>query len=68
MELLVIDKYISKGKATDYYFVFDSNCGKLKNKVSSMKYAVFSIGEQHKASVNHGFFEGYFLMKPLFNE
>ena len=25
MELMVIDKYISKGKSTAYYIVFDSN-------------------------------------------
>ena len=65
MELLVIDKYISKGKTTAYYIVFDSNCGRLKNKVGPKKYAAFSIGEQYKASVNHGFLEGYFLTKPL---
>jgi hypothetical protein len=65
MELMVIDKYISKGKTTAYYIVFDSNCGRLKNKVGPKKYAAFSIGEQYKASVNHGFLEGYFLTKPL---
>ena len=67
MELRVIDKYISKGKTTAYYIVFDSNCGRLKNKVSQKKYAVFSKGEQFTASVNNGFFEGYFLTKPLRN-
>ena len=39
MELLVIDKYISKGKSTAYYIVFDSNCGRLKNKVGPKKHA-----------------------------
>jgi hypothetical protein len=65
IELIVIDKYISQGKATDYYIIFNSNSGSLKNKVKRRKYESFSIGEKYKASVNNGFFEGYFLTEPL---
>lgn len=65
IELIVIDKNISRGKATDYYIVFNSNYGRLKNKVRRRKYESFSIGEKYKASVNKGFFQGYFLTEPL---
>jgi hypothetical protein len=65
IELVVIDKNISHGKATDYYIVFNSNYGNLKNKVRRRKYETFSIGEKYRASVNKGFFEGYFLTEPL---
>lgn len=65
IEMIVIDKNISHGKATDYYIVFNSNYGRLKNKVRRRKYESFSIGEKYKASVNKGFFEGYFLTEPL---
>lgn len=65
IELQVIDKNISHGKATDYYIVFNSNYGTLKNKVSGRNYESFSIGEKYKASVNKGFFDGYFLTEPL---
>ena len=58
-------KNISHGKATDYYIVFNSNNGRLKNKVRRSKYESFSIGEKYKATVNKGFFEGYFLTEPL---
>ncbi len=65
IELAVIDKNVSHGRATDYYIVFNSNYGRLKNKVRRRKYESFSIGEKYKASVNKGFFEGYFLTEPL---
>lgn len=65
IELIVIDKNISHGKATDYYIIFDSNYGRLKNKVRRRKYESFSIGEKYKATVNKGFFEGYFLTEPF---
>ncbi len=65
IELVVIDKNISHGKATDYYIVFHSNYGRLKNKVRRRTYESFSIGEKYNALVNKGFFEGYFLTEPL---
>jgi hypothetical protein len=65
IELIVIDKNISHGKATDYYVIFNSNYGQLKNKVKRRNYESFSIGEKYKASVNKGFFEGYFLTEPM---
>jgi hypothetical protein len=65
IELIVIDKNISHGKVTDYYIVFNSNYGTLNNKVRQRKYESFSIGEKYKASVNQGFFEGYFLTEPM---
>ncbi|MFD2907411.1 hypothetical protein ACFSX9_01555 [Flavobacterium ardleyense] len=65
IELIVIDKNISYGKATDYYIVFNSNYGRLKNKIGRRKYGSFSIGETYKASVNSGFFEGFFLTEPM---
>ena len=65
IELIVIDKNISYGKATDYYIVFNSNYGRLKNKVKRRKYESFSIGEKYKASVNKGFVEGLFLTEPM---
>ena len=65
IELIVIDKNISHGKATDYYIVFNSNYGRLKNKVRRRKYESFTIGEKYKALVNKGFFEGFFLTEPL---
>jgi len=65
IELVVIDKNISHGKATDYYIVFNSNYGRLKNKVSRRNYKSFLIGEKYKASVNKGFIEGYFLTEPF---
>jgi hypothetical protein len=65
LELTVVDKHISHGKATDYYIIFDSKEGRFHNKVSSKKYNSFEIGESFKASVNRGFFDGYYLSKPL---
>ena len=65
IKLIVIDKNISHGKATDYYVIFNSSNGILKNKVKRKNFESFSIGEKYKASVNKGFFEGYFLKKPM---
>ena len=65
IELKVIDKNVSHGKATDYYIIFNSSHGELKNKVRRKKFESFSIGEKYKASVNKGFFEGYFLTEPM---
>ena len=65
IELVVIDKNISHGKATDYYIIFNSSSGRLKNKVKRRNYESFSIGEKYNATVNKGFFEGYFLTKPM---
>ena len=65
IELIVIDKNVSHGKATDYYIIFNSNKGKLKNKVRRRKYEVYSIGEIYQAEVNEGYFDGYFLTEPM---
>ena len=65
IELVVIDKNISHGKATDYYIIFNSSYGTLKNKVKRRNYESFSIGEKYNATVNKGFFEGYFLTKSM---
>lgn len=65
IDLIVIDKNISREKATDYYIIFNSNYGRLKNKVKRRNYESFSIGEKYNATVNKGFFEGYFLTKPM---
>lgn len=65
IELIVIDKSVSHGKATDYYVIFNSQNGKLHNKVSPTNFDTFSIGETFQASVNKGFFQGYFLTEPL---
>lgn len=65
IELVVIDKYVSHGKSTDYYVIFNSSNGKLKNKVRRRIYNDFSIGEKYQASVNEGYFDGYFLTEPM---
>ncbi len=65
LELVVIDKYVSHGRASDYYVIFNSTYGRLKNKVRRRKYESFSVGEKYKVSVNKGFFEGYFLTEPM---
>ena len=65
IELIVIDKYVSHSKTTDYYIIFNSSNGKLKNKVGGKKYKAFSIGEIYQASVKEGYFDGYFLTEPL---
>jgi len=65
IELIVIDKNVSHGKSTDYYIIFNSSYGKLKNKVKRKKFETFLIGEKYKATVNEGYFEGYFLAKPM---
>ena len=65
IKLIVIDKNISYGKATDYYVIFNSGYGILKNKVKRKNFESFSIGEKYNASVNKGFFEGYFLKEPM---
>ncbi len=65
IELIVIDKNVSHGKATDYYIIFNSNKGKLKNKVRRKRFEVFSIGEIYQAKVNEGYFDGYFLTEPM---
>lgn len=65
IELIVVDKNISHGKATDYYIIFDSREGKFHNKVSPKNYDNFRIGESFQASVKRGFFDGYYLSEPL---
>lgn len=65
IDLIVIDKYVSRGKATDYYVIFNSSNGKLKNKVKRKKFEDFSIGEKYHANVNEGYFDGYFLTEPM---
>lgn len=65
LELIVIDKYVSVGRATDYYVIFDSTEGRLKNKVGGNSYDNFSLGELYQATVKEGYFDGYFLTKSL---
>lgn len=65
LELTVVDKHISHGRATDYHIIFDSREGTFHNKVSPKNYDTFKIGESFQASVNRGFFDGYYLSKPL---
>lgn len=65
IELIVVDKNVSHGKSTDYYIIFNSQNGKLHNKVRRKNFDSFSIGETFQASVNEGFFQGYFLTEPL---
>lgn len=65
IELVVIDKNISSGRGTDHYIIYNSNFGRLKNKVKRRNFKSFSIGEKYIASVNKGFFEGYFLTEPM---
>lgn len=65
IELIVIDKNVSHGKTTDYYIIFNSQNGKFHNKVRRKNFDSISIGETFQASVNEGFFQGYFLTEPL---
>lgn len=65
IELEVIDKNISQGRSTSYYIILNSSYGRLKNKVKPRNFESFSVGEKYKASVNKGFFEGYFLTEPM---
>jgi len=65
IELIVVDKNVSHGKSTDYYIIFNSKNGKFHNKVRRKNFDSFSIGEIFQASVNEGFFQGYFLTEPL---
>lgn len=65
LELVVVGKNISYGKATDYYIIFDSRAGRFHNKVSSSNYDFFAIGQSFQASVKRGFYDGYYLAKPL---
>lgn len=65
LELVVVGKNISHGRATDYYIIFDSGAGRLHNKVSSSNYDLFTIGQSFQASVKRGFYDGYYLAKPL---
>ncbi len=65
IELMVIEKNISRGKSTDYYVIFNSSNGILKNKVKRKKFEAFSIGEKYQANVNKGYFDGYFLTEPM---
>lgn len=65
LELVVVGKNISYGKATDYYIIFDSRAGRFHNKVSSSNYDFFTIGQSFQASVKRGFYDGYYLAKPL---
>ncbi len=65
IDLIVVDKYISRGKATDYYVIFNSSKGELRNKVKRKKFESFSIGEKYQANVKEGYFDGYFLTEPM---
>lgn len=65
IEISVENKYISHGRGTDYYVEFGSEKGKLTCKVSRRNYDSFNIGDSFEASVNRGYFEGYFLTEKL---
>ncbi len=65
IKLTVVDKYVSRGKHNDYYVVFNSGNEELKNRVGRSNFERFSIGEEYEASVNKGYFDGYFLTTPM---
>lgn len=61
VELIVIDKYISQGRrGTDRFIVFNSNYGRLINRVKRKKCESFSIGDKYKATVHQGFLKDIF--------
>ncbi len=67
INLMVAEKKVSHNSkgGNDYYIIFSSDCGKLKNKVRRKKFESFLVGEKYEALVNKGFFDGYFLTKPM---
>ena len=65
LELIVVDKNISRGKSTDYYIIFESKKGKFQHKISSNNYKLYRVGESFKAGVKSGYFDGYYLSEPL---
>lgn len=65
IELVIVEKYISQGRGTDRYIIFNSNEGRFTIRVRLKIYESLSIGEKFKAKVNKGFIEGYFLTEPL---
>lgn len=66
LNIIVVNKRISHGRATDYYIDFQSNEGKLSYKTNKSDYVNrFKIGEKYVVVVSRGFFEGFFLEEKL---
>lgn len=65
IEIIVVNKHISHGRATDYYVDFKSNERKFSYKVRKKDYNNYKIGEVFNVEVNRGYFEGYFLLEKL---
>jgi hypothetical protein len=65
IKIYVTNKYISKGRGTDYYIEFDFENSKLKYMVGKGNYEKFKIGDSFDVEVQKGYFEGYFLIKKL---
>jgi hypothetical protein len=66
IELVVTAKstYHSKGHKT-YLINFTSNAEVLRREVSRKDYPTISVGDKYAATVQEGYFEGYFLKKPM---
>lgn len=66
IELVVTAKlaYRTKGRKT-YLINFTSNVGVLRKEVSRKDYPNISVGDTYAATVQEGYFDGYFLTKPL---
>lgn len=66
IELVVTAKstYHSKGHKT-YLINFTSNAEVLRREVSRKDYPNISVGDKYIATVQKGYFEGYFLTKPM---
>lgn len=66
IELVVTAKtaYRTRGRKT-YSINFTSNAESLRREVSRKDYPNISVGDKYAATVQEGYFEGYFLKKPM---
>lgn len=66
IELVVTAKtaYRTRGRKT-YSINFTSNAEVLRREVSRKDYPTISVGDKYAATVQEGYFEGYFLTKPI---
>lgn len=66
IELVVKEKSVNRGKGAKTYFInFTTGSLVLKKKVSRKEYPNISVGDKYAATVQEGYFDGYFLTKPL---
>jgi len=63
LKVEIINKRISRGRATDYYLRLKTESSEYQLRVTKRKYNSYTIGDTELLDVNRGFFDGYFIIE-----